>query len=449
MTNFFAVSSKYGTPEQLMQLVDEAHGLGLYVLLDLVHSHASNNVGDGLNLFDSSDSCYFHSGGRGRHPVWDSRLFDYGKWEVLRFLLSNVRFFVEKYQFDGFRFDGVTSMIYYHHGHGKGFGGYADHFDMVDEEAMVYLSLANHLLHSLYPERIITIAEEVSGHPGLCRPIEEGGVGFDYRLAMSLPDKWIEYLKTLKDDDWNIGHLVWTLQNRRSGEKNIAYCESHDQSLVGDKTIAFWLMDAEMYTNMSVLSPLTPVIDRGIALHKLIRLFTFALGGEGYLNFMGNEFGHPEWIDFPRKENGWSFHYCRRQWSLLKDHLLRYQFLWNFDQSMQSLDSSCGLLAAGNTAYVLVQNEGDKLVAFEKAGHLFVFNFHPTNSFSGYQIPVRQAGKYVLVLDSDAEKYGGHRRVDSSVPHFSSPKENLPNQLKHAILVYSPSRTVQVYQRKD
>jgi 1,4-alpha-glucan branching enzyme len=142
-----------------------------------------------------------------------------------------------------------------------------------------------------------------------------------------------------------MGDICFTLTNRRWKEPTIAYSESHDQALVGDKTLAFWLMDQEMYTNMSDLSPRTPVIERGMALHKMIRLISHGLGGEGYLNFMGNEFGHPEWLDFPREGNdsrydrvfNTSYHYARRQYNLIDDRMLRYKYLYAFDKAMQHL----------------------------------------------------------------------------------------------------------------
>ncbi|XP_069492547.1 1,4-alpha-glucan-branching enzyme isoform X2 [Ambystoma mexicanum] len=347
ITSFFAASSRYGTPDELKELIDTAHSMGIAVLLDVVHSHASKNSEDGLNQFDGTDACYFHSGSRGLHNLWDSRLFDYSNWEVLRFLLSNLRWWIEEYGFDGFRFDGVTSMLYHHHGIGTGFsGGYSEYFGLqVDEDSLVYLMLANHMTHTFYPD-CITVAEDVSGMPALCCPIEQGGSGFDYRLAMAIPDKWIQIIKELKDEDWNMGDIVHTLTNRRYNEKCIAYAESHDQALVGDKTLAFWLMDAEMYSNMSLLSHLTPVIDRGMQLHKMIRLITHALGGEGYLNFIGNEFGHPEWLDFPRKGNNESYHYARRQLHLATDPLLRYKFLHDFDRDMNKLEDKFGWLAS-------------------------------------------------------------------------------------------------------
>eukprot|EP01091_Cochliopodium_minus_P010012 TRINITY_DN2597_c0_g1_i1.p1 TRINITY_DN2597_c0_g1~~TRINITY_DN2597_c0_g1_i1.p1 ORF type:complete len:683 (+),score=176.67 TRINITY_DN2597_c0_g1_i1:1-2049(+) len=449
VTNFFAVSSKYGKAEELMEMIDVAHSMGIYVLLDLVHSHASNNVGDGLNLYDGSDSCFFHSGGRGKHEGWDSRVFDYGKRETLRFLVSNVRFFIETFHFDGFRFDGVTSMIYLHHGLSKSFLGYEDYFDGVEEDALNYLKIINYMLNHFYGENVMTIAEEVSGMPGLCRSVEEGGIGFLYRLAMSIPDKWIEYIKEKKDDDWNMGHIVYTLENRRHKEKTIAYCESHDQSLVGDKTIAFWLMDKEMYTNMSVFSPLTMVIDRGLSLHKMIRFITYTLGGEGYLNFMGNEFGHPEWIDFPREGNNQSYLYARRQWSLKNDHLLRYQYLYNFDKQMHHLEEKYRWLKNENYAYVSVKNENDKIIAFEKSDLLFIFNFNPTQSFTEYQIPLKNSGKYKIVFDSDSEIFGGHKRLDHNVEFFSSPFENPQGELCCFIKIYTPCRTCQVYKNFD
>jgi 1,4-alpha-glucan branching enzyme len=166
---------------------------------------------------------------------------------VLRFLLSNLRFWIEEYSFDGFRFDGVTSMMYTHHGIGTGFsGGYHEYFGPnVDLQAVTYLMLANDAIHELYPGAI-TIAEDVSGMPLLCIPVEQGGVGFDYRLSMAVPDMWIKLLKHKTDDEWDMAAIVHTLTDRRHGEKSIAYAESHDQALVGDKTLAFWLMDKEM-----------------------------------------------------------------------------------------------------------------------------------------------------------------------------------------------------------
>ncbi|TVY64823.1 1,4-alpha-glucan-branching enzyme [Fusarium oxysporum f. sp. cubense] len=442
INNFFAASSRYGTPEDLKELIDTAHGLGITMLLDVVHSHASKNVLDGINEFDGTDHHYFHGGGKGRHDQWDSRLFNYGHHEVMRFLLSNLRFWMDEYQFDGFRFDGVTSMLYVHHGMGTGFsGGYHEYFGAdVDEEAVVYMMLANEMLHELYPE-IITIAEDVSGMPALCLPLSLGGVGFDYRLAMAIPDMWIKILKELKDDEWDIGNICHTLTNRRHGEKTIAYAESHDQALVGDKTLMMHLCDAEMYTNMSTLSPLTPVIDRGMALHKMIRLVTHGLGGEGYLNFEGNEFGHPEWLDFPREGNNNSFWYARRQLNLTDDPLLRYKFLDHFDRLMNQTEAKYGWLHAPQ-AYISLKHEGDKVIVFERGGLVFIFNFHPTNSFSDYRIGIDVAGTYRVVLNTDSKDVGGHNRVDENTRFFTTPMEW--NNRKNWTHIYIPCRTALV-----
>ncbi|XP_060072353.1 1,4-alpha-glucan-branching enzyme-like [Ylistrum balloti] len=449
VTSFFAASSRFGTPDELKELIDTAHGAGLVVLLDVVHSHASKNVVDGLNQFDGTTSCYFHDGPRGTHELWDSRLFNYTGWEVLRFLLSNLRWWIQEYQFDGYRFDGVTSMLYHSHGMGHGFSGdYNEYFGLnTDTDSLVYLMLGNHMLHSLYPDFIITVAEDVSGMPGLCRPVQEGGGGFDYRLAMAVPDLWIKFLKHKSDDEWDIGQMCHNLTNRRYGEKCIAYAESHDQALVGDKTVAFWLMDKEMYTNMSNLSPPSLVIDRGIALHKMIRLLTCGLGGESYLNFIGNEFGHPEWLDFPRVGNNESFHYCRRQWQLVDDKNLKYQYLNNFDRAMMQVEETYKWLSNSQN-YVSRKHEGDKVIVFDRADRLvFVFNFHPTKSYTDYKIGVQNHGKYKLVLDSDAEEFGGHKRLDHSVEYRTSQEPWDDRQC--SMMVYSPNRTAIVLAKVD
>lgn len=442
VTSFFAASSRFGTPDELKELIDTAHGMGIQVLLDVVHSHSSKNVDDGLNMFNGTDHYLFHGGGRGMHDLWDSRLFNYTNYETLRFLLSNLKYYIDVFQFDGFRFDGVTSMLYKHHGLSYGFSGnYHEYFgEGVDDEALVYLMLAHKLMDDISKTENITltsIAEDVSGMPTLCRPITDGGIGFDYRLSMAIPDMWIKVLKHLSDEQWDLGNIVHTLCNRRYGEKVVVYCESHDQALVGDKTIAFWLMDAEMYTNMSVLTELTPVIDRGIALHKMIRLITYGLGGEGYLNFEGNEFGHPEWLDFPRVGNGESYHYSRRQFNLIKDDLLRYKFLYAFDKPMLKLDVT-------GPEYVSLKHEGDKVLVFEKGDLLFIFNFNSSQSFVDYKIGVEHPGKYKVVLDSDAKEFGGHQRLDDLQVYFTS--DEPWNHRKNSMQVYIPTRTALVLQ---
>ncbi|KZF20603.1 glycoside hydrolase family 13 protein [Xylona heveae TC161] len=423
INSFFAASSRYGTPDDLKELIDTAHGMGITVLLDVVHSHASKNTLDGLNMFDGSDHLYFHEGAKGRHELWDSRLFNYGHHEVLRFLLSNLRFWMEEYQFDGFRFDGVTSMLYTHHGIGTGFsGGYHEYFgSSVDEDGVVYLMLANEMLHDLYPD-CITIAEDVSGMPALCVKLSLGGIGFDYRLAMAIPDLYIKWLKEKEDEEWDMGALCFTLTNRRHGEKTIAYAESHDQALVGDKTLLMWLCDKEMYTHMSILTEFTSVIERGMALHKMIRLITHGLGGEGYLNFEGNEFGHPEWLDFPREGNNNSFWYARRQFNLTDDHLLRYKFLNDFDGKMQWTEEKYGWLHSPQ-AYISLKHEGDKVIVFERAGLLWIFNFHPSQSFADYRVGVETAGTYKIVINSDSPAFGGLNRIDESTRYFTTPFE--------------------------
>ncbi|XP_021900771.1 1,4-alpha-glucan-branching enzyme 1, chloroplastic/amyloplastic-like [Carica papaya] len=447
-----------GTPEDLKYLIDKAHSLGLQVLIDVVHSHASNNVTDGLNGYDvgqSSQDSYFHTGDRGYHKLWDSRLFNYANWEVLRFLLSNLRWWLEEFKFDGFRFDGVTSMLYHHHGINVTFtGNYDEYFsEATDVDAIVYLMLANSLIHSILPDATV-IAEDVSGMPGLSRPVSEGGVGFDYRLAMAIPDKWIDYLKNKNDEEWSMNDISWNLTNRRYTEKCISYAESHDQAIVGDKTISFLLMDKEMYSGMSCLADASPTIERGIALHKMVHFITMALGGEGYLNFMGNEFGHPEWIDFPREGNGWSYEKCRRQWNLIDTNHLRYKFLNAFDRAMNLLDDKYPFLSS-TKQIVSSTNEEDKVIVFERGDLVFVFNFHPDNSYDGYKVGCDLPGKYRVALDSDAWEFGGHGRVGHDVDHFTSP-EGIPgvpetnfNNRPHSFKVLSPPRTCVVYYRVE
>ena len=441
VSNFFAVSSRFGTPEELKYLIRKAHDQGIAVIMDVVHSHTVKNIHEGLNMFDGSDNQYFHPGERGNHPYWDSKCFDYGKTEVLRFLLSNIKFWLQEFHFDGYRFDGVTSMMYFDHGSREKWDLEGYFMSGVEWDAITYLQLANKLTHSIYP-KAVTIAEDVSGMPGLCRPISEGGIGFNYRLGMALPDYWIRLLKEKPDEDWDINDMWNVMTNRLPDVKTVAYCESHDQALVGDQTIAFRLMQAEIYFHMRKEDN-DLVIDRGMSLHKMIRLFTISLGGQAYLNFMGNEFGHPEWIDFPREGNNWSYHYARRMWSLVEDKNLKYHFLEAFDKTMLKLVSENNLLLS-DCARQLNMDEANKTIVFERNGLIFIFNFHISHSIPDYEFVVPEPGDYRIILNTDNPAFGGHGRIDESTVFISQYSEK--DQL-HRLKIYNTNRTALVLKR--
>ena len=408
VSNFFAASSWFGKPEDLKYLVNKAHAMGIRVLLDVVHSHAVKNTAEGINMFDGTTWQFFHDGPKGDHPAWGTKCFDYGKTGVIHFLLSNLKFWMTEYHFDGFRFDGVTSMLYHDHALGTDFTSDGKYFSYnTDTDAVTYLQLANELIRQVNP-KAITIAEDMSGMPGMCLPIADGGIGFDYRLGMGLPDMWVKAVK-IQDEFWDINQMWGSMCLRRPGEKTVAYVESHDQALVGDQTMIFRLAGANMYTDMNKDCH-NPVIDRAIALHKMIRLFTLSGGGEAYLNFMGNEFGHPEWIDFPREGNGWSFHYCRRQWSLKDNGMLKYQWLGDFDEDMVRLTKENRIFDQ-RMADLLLMKAPEQTLAYYRHGLVFVFNFHFGNSLNNVLVPVRQPGEYTVVLSTDDEKYGGFGNV--------------------------------------
>ena len=443
VSNFFAASSRFGTPDELKQLIDEAHKNNISVIMDLVHSHAVKNEVEGLARFDGTPYQYFHGGERREHPAWDSLCFNYNKNEVLHFLLSNCKFWLEEYKFDGFRFDGVTSMIYRNHGLGQDFTTYSDYYNLnQDGDAICYLTLANKLIHEINPNAI-TIAEEMSGLPELAVPFKDGGVGFDYRLAMGVPDFWIKYIKEVRDEDWKAGHIFYEMTNRRASEKTISYAESHDQALVGDKTIIFRLIDSDMYWHMKKGDE-TLLVNRGIALHKMIRLITLSTINGGYLNFMGNEFGHPEWIDFPREGNNWSYKYARRQWSLEDREELHYADLARFDKAMLDLISKERKFTE-SVIEKIWDNEGDQLVAFKRKDLIFIFNFNPTKSFTDYGILVKK-GTYDVVLDTDSPEFGGFGFSDNTVEH-----KTMPSHLKNKewLKVYIPARSALVLRKID
>lgn len=443
VSSFFAASSRFGTPDELRELIDTAHEMGIAVIMDLVHSHAVKNEVEGLGKYDGTRYQFFHGNSRGVHPAWDSYCFNYNKNEVMHFLLSNIRYWMEEYRFDGFRFDGVTSMLYYDHGLGKAFGSYADYYTQnTDTEAVSYLYLANKLIHMINPDAI-SIAEEVSGMPGLATSAGKGGLGFDYRMAMGVPDFWIKVIKELPDESWDVGHIFHELTSKRADEKVVSYAESHDQALVGDKTIIFRLIDKEMYFSMRK-DQANLIVDRGIALHKMIRLATAGCAGGAYLNFMGNEFGHPEWIDFPREGNNWSFRHARRLWSIADDPELKYEWLLAFDREMIKWIGQEDLLNE-TQAYRLFDNRQDQVLAFRRGKYLLVFNFNPTHSYTGYGIPL-EASKFSVLFNTDEARFGGQERIDKSMLYYTTPSAGPMS--RHYLNLYLPARAAIVLKQE-
>lgn len=444
ISSFFAASSRFGTPDELKQLIDEAHGMGISVIMDLVHSHAVKNEVEGLGNYDGTQFQFFHAGAKGEHPAWDSYCFNYGKNEVLHFLLSNIKYWLEEYKFDGYRFDGVTSMLYFNHGLEIAFTSYDDYFNSnVDHEATTYFKLANKLIKEVKPTAL-SVAEDMSGMPGLAAKIEDGGLGFDYRMAMGMPDFWIKTIKEKMDDEWDVGDIFYQLTSKRLDEKVVSYAESHDQALVGDKTIIFRLIDKEMYFSMRKDQP-NLIVDRGIALHKMIRLATASAAGGAYLNFMGNEFGHPEWIDFPREGNNWSYDHARRIWSIAEDAELKYHWLYDFDKEMIALINNNKLLTVPSVDLVF-ENKPDKVLAYHRGLFLFIFNFNPTQSFTDYGIPLG-AGKYKVVLNTDSGCFGGNDLVDEEISYYTLPSGGIDSQ--HYLKMYLPARTALVLKKID
>jgi len=438
VANFYAVSNWYGDPDGLKRLIDRAHALNLFVLLDVVHSHLAPNTTEGLADFDMSGHQYTC----GEHPAWGTKLFDYGKHEVLHFLLSNLKYWLEEYHFDGFRFDGVTSMLYHDHGLGTCFDGYHKYFSLnTNSNAVTYLTLATELVHAVNPFAVL-IAEDMSGMPGMCINPRYGGIGFDYRLGMGVPDYWISTVQK-RDEDWNIGRMWYELTTRRPQEKVIGYAESHDQALVGDKTLIFWLADKEMYTGMAKNSD-SIAVDRAIALHKMIRLVTLTLACNGYLNFMGNEFGHPEWIDFPREGNGWSYQYARRQWSLADNPFLRYSQLGAFDEAMIRFARKYRVLSKEDATNLWIDEE-KKILAYAKGGLIYLFNFHPYASLDDFFLHTHATGdgEYRVIFSSDDSAFGGYDRISHKTIYRSESTEH-----GTGFRIYSPCRTAMVLEKK-
>jgi len=443
ISSFFAPSSRFGSPESLKQLIDEAHQMGMAVIMDLIHSHAVRNEVEGLGRYDGSRYQFFHEGPKGEHPAWDSFCFNYGKNEVMHFLLSNLKYWLTEFRFDGFRFDGVTSMLYFDHGLGKAFTSYDDYFSPnTDPEAVVYFKLANRLIHEINPVAL-SIAEDMSGMPGLAVPVEAGGLGFDFRMSMGVPDYWIKIIKEKNDEDWEVGDLFYQMTSHRMDEKVVSYAESHDQALVGDKTIIFRLIDKEMYFSMRKDQP-NLIVERGMALHRMIRLLTASCAGGAYLNFMGNEFGHPEWIDFPREGNAWSYQHARRLWGISDDYELKFHWLKDFDRDMVQLIRENNLLTIPEI-WKIWENKPDQVLAYTRGDFLFIFNFNPNQSFTDYGIPY-EPSKFRIVLNTDSGLYGGHNRVDERILYYTIP--SMGNNQTFQLRFYLPARSALVFKKE-
>lgn len=442
VSSFFAPSSRFGTPEELKQLIDEAHANNIAVIMDLIHSHAVKNEVEGLGKYDGSRYQFFHDGNKGEHPAWDSYCFNYGKNEVLHFLLSNIKYWLEEFNFDGYRFDGVTSMLYFDHGLGKAFGSYNDYFSPnLDYEAVVYFKLANKLIHQV-KEKALSIAEDMSGLPGLAAPLEKGGLGFDYRMSMGVPDYWIKLIKEKKDEHWEVGDIFYQMTAHRMDEKVVSYAESHDQALVGDKTIIFRLIDKEMYYSMRKDQP-NLTVERGLALHKMIRLITSSCAGGAYLNFMGNEFGHPEWIDFPREGNNWSYRHARRIWSISDNPELRFHWLKDFDRDMIYLFRKNKTISTPEI-WKIWENKEDQVLAYSRGDLIFVYNFNPYMSFTNYGIAY-EPSKFKIILSTDSSVYGGQDRIDERMNYYTIPSGKTDST--HYLRLYLPSRTAIVLEK--
>ena len=300
-----------------------------------------------------------------------------------------------------------------------------------------YLSLANMVIHG-FRRDAVTVAEDVSGMPGLAAPAAEGGCGFDYRMAMGVTDCWFK-LFDQRDEDWSMGYLWHELTNRRADERSVSYVECHDQAIVGGQTAIFRLIGDAMYRGMR-LRDRNPAAERGVALVKIAKLLTLGTAGNGYLNFMGNEFGHPEWIDFPREGNNWSYHYARRQWSLADNPELFYRCLGEFDRELLAIAGADEVFARKPQAVKI--DERHKIIAFERGGLWFFVNLHPVDSLPecAFEVP---PGEYELVLDSDAVKFGGCGRVAAGQTYYAMPVNGVM-----AVRVYLPCRTALILRRR-
>lgn len=434
VSNYFAPCSRFGTPDDCKQMIDAAHALGLSVILDIPHAHACANTEQGLYQYDGTP--YFFMD---KINQWGTPSFDFSNEMTRRFLLSNLRYWLEEYHVDGFRFDAVGNMLYKDFGvddnfshTGRCFYG-KDGKPRTNNEGELYIALANHLIHEINPKGI-SIAEEFSGMPGLtCLP-KDGGLGFDARFAMGIPDYWEKFIKKPQD----LGSMWYEMNNHRPYDHTISYVECHDQCINGHDAMIWRLLGDDMY-NAMLMETETWKVSRGLAFYRLMRLITLATADKGYLNFMGNEFGHPEWLDAEE--------HAHRQWRLAEDTSLKYACLNAWDQAQMQLVSD-NIESFKTPAMFRYIHEDKRLLAFERGALLFVFNFNETQAFSDLCFAVTP-GKYLEILSSDERRFAGHdnlRITEPPLEHFTQPcfDPNLGD-----ITLYIPPMIVLVLKRDE
>ncbi|KAG8075748.1 hypothetical protein GUJ93_ZPchr0006g43795 [Zizania palustris] len=436
VTNYFAVSSRFGTPEDFKKLVDEAHGLEMVVLLDIVHSYASADELVGLSLFDGSNDCYFHTGKRGHHKYWGTRMFKYDDVDVLHFLFSNLNWWVTEYHIDGFQFHSLSSMLYTHNGFSTFTGAMEEYCNQyVDKDALIYLILANEMLHELHPD-IITIAEDATFYPGLCEPTTQGGLGFDYWVNLSIPEMWLWHLENVPGQEWSMNKIMKVLISKNCNM--LSYVENHNQSISGRKSFAEIILHKEKCSNNSVSDD---GIFRACSLLKIIKLLTFSTSGGAYLNFIGNEFAHPKRIEFPMSGNDYSFGLANRQWELLEKGV--HKHIFNFDKDLMSLDGKERLILRGSPN-IHHCDDTSMFISFTRGPFLFVFNFNPDATSGLYSVGVDEAGEYQLILNTDETKYGGRGELKSN-QYMKRTSDNRVGGCRNSLELALPSRSAHVY----
>jgi 1,4-alpha-glucan branching enzyme len=434
VSSYFAPSSRFGTPDEFRGLVDAAHGLSLMVILDIPHGHACANTEQGIAAYDGSR--YLFSG---EHNQWGTPSFDYAQEMTRRFLLSNCRYWLEEFRVDGFRFDAVGNMIYADHGVDDDFSHVGRCFyggnglPRADENGELYLCLANALIRRIRPQAL-SIAEEFSGMPGLTCPPKEGGLGFDYRFAMGIPDYWEKCIESPRD----MGSLWYETTNHRPYDRTVSYVECHDQCINGHDAMIWRLIGKDMYDYMAVFTDNWNT-SRGLAFYRLMRLVTLCTADAGYLNFMGDEFGHPEWLDDESR--------AHRQWHLAGRADLKYAGLAAWDRAQMTL-------VAGRLPDFQQQplfrfiHEDDRILAFERGRLLFVFNFHELQAKTNLLFAVTP-GKYVERLSSDETAFAGKGNLCVGVPPVEHFTRVLDHRHEQDVSLYLPPMTALVLHRED
>lgn len=425
ITGFFAATSRFGSPQDLMFLINELHKNDIGVILDWVPSHFPGDA-NGLHRFDGSYLYEPEDPRRGFHPDWKSYIFNYGRNEVKSFLISNAMFWLDRYHVDGLRVDAVTSMLHLDYSRNEGEWEPNIYGTNVNLEAKIFLQEFNTAVYKEFGDHIITIAEESSDFPLLTKPVHDGGVGFGMKWMMGWMHDTLDYFKEEYDNRKHHHHKL-TFASMYMYNENYMMPLSHDEVVHG-KASLIYKMKGDEWQKFANL--------------RALYVYMFTNPGAKLL-FMGDEFGQTSEWNF-KQSLDWhllDFPVHKGLQNLVKDlnHLYKNETAFYENQFNQDGFEWVEADDTENSVYVYLRKGKKKDDVF-----MVVLNLTP-NTFD-YQIGVNTGTHWEVIFNSDNDIYGGSG-VESSV--FKEEHEECMNRPKSIFLKLPPLSGIVLKMKKD